>query len=170
MVDQGFPFSAPTLLLEQHDIASFRSGEPSLDEWLRERALANMALSASRTFVSCKEGTQQVVGFYALSMGQILNQEAIGSVRRNMPRFIPAVVLGRLAVDETWHRKGLGAALLQDAVLRSMRAAGEVSARLIVVHAISPGAEAFYQQHGFVRLPVNTPTYALDLVKLAKLS
>lgn len=63
MVDQGFPFSAPTLLLEQHDIASFRSGEPSLDEWLRERALANMALSASRTFVSCKEGTQQVVGF-----------------------------------------------------------------------------------------------------------
>ncbi|PIP01357.1 GNAT family N-acetyltransferase [Pleomorphomonas carboxyditropha] len=157
------------LLREEHDIGAFRSGEPSLDDWLRGRALANMVLGASRTFVSCQTGTRRVVGFYALSMGQILNQEAIGSVRRNMPRFIPAVVLGRLAVDENWQRNGLGAALLKDAVLRSLRAAEEVSARLVVVHAISPAAEAFYLRHGFSRLPVDTPTYALDLVKFARI-
>lgn len=168
MTDQGFPFTAPALLQDTHDTSVFKSGEPSLDDWLRGRALANITLGASRTFVSCKAETQQVVGFYALSMGQILNQDVVGSVRRNMPRFIPAVILGRLAVDETWHRKGLGAALLKDAVLRSLRAAGEVSARLVIVHAISPAAEAFYQRHGFTRLPVEAPTYALDLVKLSK--
>ena len=169
MTDGGFPFTVPALLADDHDVGAFQSGEPSLDDWLRGRALANMALGASRTFVSCQAGSRRVVGFYALSMGQILNQEAVGSVRRNMPRFIPAVVLGRLAVDETWQGKGLGAALLKDAVLRSLRAAEDVSARLVVVHAISPAAEAFYLRHGFKRLPVDAPTLALDLMKLARL-
>jgi len=86
-----------------------------------------------------------------------------------MPRFIPAVALGRLAVDENWQRNGLGAARLKDAVLRSLRAAEEGSARPVVVHAISPAAEAFYPRHGFSRLPVDTPTHALDLVKFARI-
>lgn len=169
MADDGFPFTAPSLLSDDHDIGAFQSGEASLDDWLRGRALANMALGASRTFVSCQAGGRRVVGFYALAMGQILNQEATGSVRRNMPRFIPAVVLGRLAVDAAWQGKGLGAALLKDAVMRALRAAGDVSARLVVVHAISSDAEAFYLRHGFKRLPVDAPTLALDLLKLARL-
>jgi hypothetical protein len=45
----------------------------------------------------------------------------------------------------------------------------DAAVRLILVHAISPTAEAFYARHGFTRLPVDTPTYALDLVKLHKL-
>jgi GNAT superfamily N-acetyltransferase len=103
-------------------------------------------------------------------MGQILNLETLGSMRRNMSRHIPAVILGRLAVDQPWQNQGLGGALLQDAVQRSARAAQEVSARLLIVHAISPVAEAFYLRYGFARLPVETPTYALDLVKLAHLA
>jgi GNAT superfamily N-acetyltransferase len=103
-------------------------------------------------------------------MGQILNQEAIGSMRRNMPHQIPAVILGRLAIDEKWQGKGLGKALLQDAVQRSTRAAKEVAARLLIVHVISTEAEAFYSHHGFMRLPTETPTYALDLIKFASLS
>jgi GNAT superfamily N-acetyltransferase len=103
-------------------------------------------------------------------MGQILADEATGSMRRNMPKFIPAVVLGRLAIDRAWQGKGLGRALLADAVQRSLRASAEVSARLVIVHAISPAAEAFYRRHGFARLPVETPTLALDLVKLRKVA
>lgn len=87
-----------------------------------------------------------------------------------MPKFIPAVTLGRLAIDRAWQGQGLGRALLKDAVLRALRASSEVSARLVIVHAISPAAEAFYVYHGFVRLPVETPTLALDLVKLAKVN
>jgi len=55
-------------------------------------------------------------------------------------------------------------------VLRAQRASAEVAARLVIVHAISPAAEAFYLRHGFTRLPVETPTLALDLVKLQKLA
>jgi len=87
-----------------------------------------------------------------------------------MPQHIPAVILGRLAVDATCQGMGLGRALLADAVNRTRRAAREISARLLVVHAISPAAEAFYIRHGFTRLPVETPTFALDLAKFERLA
>ena len=170
MIDALARFGAPVPLTERHDTDNFNSGEPELDDWLRRRALANMAMAASKTYVVCPTGSLSVIGFYALSMGQILNQEATGAMRRNMPRQIPAVILGRLAIDRDWQGRGLGRALLHDAVGRSLRASGEVSARLLVVHAISPMAEAFYRHFGFARLPIETPTLALDLVKFARAS
>ncbi len=158
---------APTLLTAHHELQAFKSGEESLDSWLQDRALDNIKSGASRTYVICRSDSLTVIGYYAICMGQILNRDVIGSMRRNMPQHIPAVMLGRLAIDKKWQGKGLGKALLYDAVQRSTRAAQEVSARLLIVHAISSDAEAFYGHHGFIRLPLETPTYALDLVKFA---
>lgn len=162
-------FTAPVVLDDTHDLTSFASGEPSLDAWLRGRARENLRLGASRTYVVCPQGSSLVTGYYALAMGGILNQDVTGSMRRNMPHTIPAIILGRLAVCLSAQRAGLGAGLLRDAVLRSQRAASEVSARLLIVHALSPAAEAFYLHHGFTRLPVEAPILALDLAKLVAL-
>jgi GNAT superfamily N-acetyltransferase len=167
--DGAASFDPPVLLTETHDASAFTSGEPVLDDWLRKRAWSNQQAAASRTYVICPSGTLTIIGYVALSMGQILAQETIGSMRRNMPQFIPAVMLGRLAIDRNWQGQGLGRALLADAVARALRASREISARLVLVHAISPAAEAFYRHHGFSRLPLETPTFALDLVKLQKL-
>ena len=166
MTDNASPFDAPILLTEAHDPSTFESGEPVLDDWLRQRAWTNQQIAASRTYVVCPTGTNAIIGYFAVSMGQILNSEVTGSMRRNMPRHIPAVTLGRLAIDRKWQGRGLGTALLADVVRRAVRASNEVTARLIIVHAISPVAEAFYLHHGFTRLPVDTPTLALDLLKL----
>lgn len=163
-------FCSPIYLTERHDLEDFQSGEEALDSWLQDRALDNMETGASRTYVICPSDSHKIIGYYAICMGQILNQDVTGSMRRNMPRQIPAVILGRLAIDKKWQGKGLGKALLQDAAQRSARAAREVSARLLVVHAISSEAEAFYLHHGFIRLPIETPTYAIDLIKFASLS
>lgn len=160
----------PIILTVEHDLADFDSGEGLLDSWLRDRALANMEMAASRTYVICPPDSLNVVGYYTLCMGQILNQEVTDSMRRNMPRQIPAVILGRLAIDQRWQGKGLGKALLLDAVQRSVRAAKEVSARLLIVHAISQAATEFYLHHGFVRLPLESPTFALDLIKIERLT
>ncbi len=168
MSDAPLLFDPPALLTEAHDGSSFNSGESTLDDWLRHRAWHNLQAGASRTYVVCPAGSRQIIGYYALSMGQILAQEVIGSMRRNMPSVIPAVVLGRLAIDLAWQGKGLGGAMLADVLRRSLRAAAEVSARLVIVHAISPAAEAFYLHHGFTRLPVDAPTLAIDLVKFQK--
>ena len=86
-----------------------------------------------------------------------------------MPAHIPSVILARLAVDGTCQGRGLGRRLLADAVQRSFRASHEVSARLLIVHALTSAAEAFYRRHGFDRLPVDSPTYALDLLKWASI-
>jgi GNAT superfamily N-acetyltransferase len=162
-------FDPPVPLTETHDGDAFDSGEPVLDDWLRQRAWNNQQLAASRTYVICPEGSRTIIGYFALTMGQILGHEVTGAMRRNMPKSIPSVVLGRLAIDRAWQGKGLGRALIADVVQRALFASREVSARLVIVHAISPAAEAFYVHHGFTRLPVETPTLALDLVKFQKL-
>ncbi len=168
MTDPQASLNAPVLLTETHDHSVFESGEAALDEWLQRRAWQNLQLAASRTYVACPSGSPRIAGYYALCMGQILGTETTGAMRRNMPRFIPSVILGRLAVDRPWQAKGLGRALLFDAVYRALRASREISARLVIVHAISPAAESFYVRYGFSRLPVNSPTLALDLMKFEK--
>ena len=170
MPDAPGQVDPPVLLTESHDASAFESGEPVLDDWLRQRAWKNQQDAASRTYVICPTGTSTIIGYAALSMGQILAQDATGSMRRNMPKFIPAVLLGRLAITRAWQSSGLGRALLADVIARAQRASAEISARLVIVHAISPAAEAFYLRHGFTRLPVETPTLALDLVRLQKLA
>jgi GNAT superfamily N-acetyltransferase len=162
-------FAPPALLTEAHDSTSFACGESVLDDWLRHRAWDNMQVAASRTYVVCRSGSNRISGYFALSMGQILATDVIGSMRRNIPRHIPAVVLGRLAIDRISQGQGLGRALLAEVLRRSVLASAEVSARLVSVHAISAEAEAFYLHHGFTRLPGENPTLAVDLVKYQKI-
>jgi GNAT superfamily N-acetyltransferase len=145
------PLSSPTLLTVDHDIAEFNSGETSLDEWLRRRALANIASGASRTFVVCEGNT--VAGYYALAAGDVAAARVPGRVRRNMPDPIPVVVLARLAVDRNWQGRQLGRSLFRDAVGRVIQAADTIGIRAIVVHAISDDARMFYLALGFDECP-----------------
>ncbi|MGX5845532.1 GNAT family N-acetyltransferase [Mesorhizobium sp. PL10] len=153
--------SAPTLLTETHDLELFQSGTDSLDQWLRRRARGNQVSGASRTYVVAMDG--RVVGYYCISSGGLDLADAPGSIRRNMPDPIPVVVLGRLAVDQGWQGKGLGAALLQDAALRAAQAAAILGVRGLLVHAISDEAKAFYERYGFAASPNNPMTLALSL-------
>jgi GNAT superfamily N-acetyltransferase len=163
-------FDPPVPINGKHIFENFESGEPLLDEWLKKRAISNLELGASRTYVVCPKGSQVVIGFFSLNMGQMLASETMGSMRRNMPNQIPAVVLGRLAIDLKWQGKGLGRALIFEAMRRALRASEDVAARLVIVHAISPAAENFYKHHGFTRMPVEAPMLAIDMVKYKALN
>jgi len=72
-----------------------------------------------------------------------------GRFRRNMPDPIPVVVLGRLAVAQTHHGKGIGRAMFQDAAHRVLNAADAIGIRGLIVHALSEEAAAFYRGLGF---------------------
>lgn len=153
--------SVPVLLTTDHDVSTFACGEPSLDNWLKRRALTNQERGASRTYVVADE--QRVVGYYSLASGALALSVAPGPVRRNMPDPIPMVLLGRLAIDQAWQGKGLGAALLQDAVIRTKAAAEILGIRGLLVHAISEEAKAFYERYGFLASPVEPMTLILPL-------
>ena len=139
--------TAPSPLAAEHELEEFNSGTPPLDEWLKRRARQNEASGASRTYVIA-EG-RRVVGYYGLAAGSVLHEVATSRVRRNMPDPVPVALLGRLAVDRQWQGRGLGAALLRDAVLRVIGAAGTIGVRALLVHAISDEAKAFYERRGF---------------------
>jgi GNAT superfamily N-acetyltransferase len=123
----------------------------------------NEAEGGSRTFVVCTG--QRVIGYYSVAAGSLLPGVATGRVRRNMPNPVPVILLGRLALDQNWHGKGLGADLLRDAVLRILSAGDSIGVRAILVHAISPQAKAFYERHGFYASPIEPMTLMITLAE-----
>lgn len=143
----GVTLKAPQPLAAHHDLTAFSCGVQSLDGWLRQRALKNQVTGASRTFVVC-DG-DRVLAYYALASSSVVAEVATGRLRRNMPDPIPVVVLGRLAIDQRLHGQGIGRALVRDACSRVMAAADAIGIRGLLVHALSPEAQAFYEHLGF---------------------
>ena len=148
-------------LTDAHILSRFDCGEPSLDRWLKERARRNLGLLASSTYVF--HLADVVVGYYAISTGATIRSILPGSMRRNMPEPMPAILLGRLAVDRTMQGRGLGGSLLTDALSRSARMATVIASRVVLVDAISDDARRFYARFGFVKTLDDPMRLALDL-------
>lgn len=138
---------APRPLGPDCDCLGFDSGESALDTWLKRNALKSQSSGAARAYVITSGAT--VIGYYALAVGSVSRAEASGQVRRNMPDPVPVMLLARLAIDRRWQGRGLGAALLRDAVLRTLQAAEIAGIRALLVHAISTKAARFYRYFGF---------------------
>lgn len=153
--------SAPILLTADYQLVDFICGIDSLDDWLKRRAYPNQVSGASRTYVVA-EG-KKVVGYYCLASGALALNQSPSAIRRNMPDPIPVAILGRLAIDTSWQGKGLGVALLQDAVMRTTQAAGILGIYGLLVHALSVEAKAFYEHHGFIASPTQPMTLILSL-------
>ena len=153
--------SAPVLLAADCQLNDFACGVDSLDDWLKRRAHPNQVNGASRTYV-VTEG-KRVVGYYCLALGALELNDTPTSIRRNMPDPVPVAILGRLAVDKSCQGRGLGVALLQDAVVRTAQAGGILGIRGLLVHALSIEAKAFYEHHGFVASPTQPMTLILSL-------
>jgi GNAT superfamily N-acetyltransferase len=157
--------SPPDRLSVRHDLSKFDSGQPALDDWLRRRAERNEASGASRTYVVC--AGRRAVGYYTLAAGAITHSEAPGRIGRNMPGPVPVMLLGRLAVAQAFHGRGLGTGLLRDAVFRIVQAAEIAGIRAILVHAISEEAKRFYEKYGFVASPVDPLTVMITVAEAA---
>ncbi len=156
----------PTLLVPTHELRNFNCGNSTLDEWLIKRALKNQESGASRTFVVC-EDESIVIGYYALATGSIERISATGNISRGMPDPIPVIVLGRLAIDASHQGKRLGAALLKDAMLRTLSIANNVGVRGLLVHAISEDAKQFYLKYGFQESPIEPMTLLISIKNIS---
>ncbi len=158
--------AAPEALTPRHDLTEFCSGEPALDDWLRTRAARNEG-KATRTYVTGLvervEWTGRVVGFYSLAVGSVAHEIAPGGIRRNMPDPVPVMILARLAVDRGMQGRGIGRALVRDALLRTVQAADIAGIRAILVHALHERAAAFYAGCGFQPSPVSPLTLMLRM-------
>lgn len=123
-----------------------------MDRWLQQHALAAQTRRTARTFV-WDTGDSRVVAYYALAAHLLERDELTTRLGRGGPRQVPAVLLARLALDQTLHGTGLGGALLADALERVLSAAETVAARFVVVDALDARAAGFYEHHGFRSIP-----------------
>lgn len=134
--------------------SDFDSGEPSLDRYLAVRALANHVSDVARCYV-CVDADNKILGFYTLSAVAVEHADLPGRVRRNAPDPVPAVLLGRLAVDVKAQGTGLGRLLVRDAILSTLAAADRIGVRILLVHALHEDAAGFYESLGFKRSPTD---------------
>lgn len=148
------PFSL-ALLDATHDRTAFRSDSEPLNRYLREQVTQDIRRRVAACFVAITD-EQRIAGYYTLASASILLVDLPTNMSKKLPRYptVPAVRMGRLAVDRAFKGQGLGGALLADALDRAARS--EIAAFALFVDAKDKVATNFYQHHGFIALP-NSP-------------
>ncbi|MGC1852585.1 MAG: GNAT family N-acetyltransferase [Solirubrobacterales bacterium] len=144
-------FGAVEPLAAHHDVDRFECGREQLDRWLRAYARQGQRRDTARTFVVCRGGETDVVGFYTLVASQVEQDEATNEVQSETSKHfpIPVCLIARLAVNHSEQGAGLGRSLLLDALQRTERASRSVAMRAVLVHALDEEAAAFYSRFGF---------------------
>lgn len=145
-----------------HNRATFRSDSEPLNRYLREQVTQDIRRRVAACFVAVAEG-QRIAGYYTLASASLLLTDLPTSTGKRLPRYptVPAVRMGRLAVDKQFKGQGLGGALLVDALDRAARS--EIAAFALIVNAKDDVAATFYRHHGFIALPDSPLTLFLPL-------
>lgn len=140
------------LLTGGHDRAAFDCGEEPLNRYFRQHATQDMRRRITNCFVAVAHETGQVAAYYTLAAAGIPISDLPEAESRKLPRYptLPAVRIGRLAVDRRFQGRGLGGALLADAAARISEMPAAVFA--LLVDAKNDAAVAFYRHHGFLTL------------------
>lgn len=150
-----------------HVVENFDCGKGALNVWLQRHARQAQGSGSAKVFV-VPDQANVVAAYYGLTVGQIHAQDAPERVARGMGGYpIPVVLLARLAVASSAQGQGLGAALLKDAIARTVQVADQVGIRAMLTHPIDEEAARFYQRFGFVASPVR-PDQLLLLLKDAR--
>ncbi len=151
-----------------HDRNAFDSGSAPLNRYLREQVTQDVRRRVTACFVALN-ATHQIAGYYTLASASVLLSDLPAAIAKRLPRYptVPAVRMGRLAIDQNFQGQGLGGALLADALQRAARA--EIAAYALLVDAKDTHAAAFYQHHGLLALPDTPLTLFLPLATVQML-
>ncbi len=141
--------SGPEPLTAAHDVSAFSCGKPSLDRWLKTRALSNQ--EKGFTAVLVVHEANLVMGFYGLAPTAIMPSMLPRSIRTGQPPDpVPCLLLGQLATDQACIGKGVGTGLLKHALQRCVAAAGLIGGRALIVNGVDAEAAAFWGRRGFI--------------------
>ncbi len=142
-------FSSPEKLTAAHNLSEFTCGKPTLDHWLKTRALSNQ--EKGFTAVLVVHEANRVVGYYGLAPTAVVPGALPRSIRTGQPPDpVPCLLLGQLATDIAWAGRGIGTGLVRHALERCIAAAGLVGGRALMVNAVDKEAAAFWQRRGFM--------------------
>lgn len=152
-------FRIEKLDLKLHDRSQFSCDSEVLNRWFREQAGQQTRSGVAVVYVLIEHATERIAGFYTLAAAGVkfesLPAKWIKAFR--LPKYpeLPALLLGRLAVDTAFAGKGLGRLLLVDAVIRAKETSDRVGCSALIVDAKDEAARQFYEKCGFQPLPTN---------------
>lgn len=131
---------------------TFDCGYPILNDYLKKYARQNHSKGIAKTFAALKaSGSLKIDGYYTVGASVIEYASLPESIRRGIPAYpVPAMLIGKLAVDNSVKGQGLGKELLADALLRAVRASQEIAIYVVRVDAIDVQAKQFYLKHEFI--------------------
>jgi len=157
-------------LAKRHERDGFTCGKPALDDFMRSRVSQYEKRRLGRTFVAVAASGAKVLGFYTLAASAVAFECLPAATSRKLPKHpVPVVLLARLAVDQSFHGKRLGEALLMDALERSRALATEMGIHAVEVDAIDDAAAAFYRKYRFAPLVGNPLHLYLPIATIEKL-
>jgi GNAT superfamily N-acetyltransferase len=150
-------------LRREHILDSFDCGKEDLNRFLNRQAWNNQQSNSAQTYVLVKDLV--VVGYYSLAASSISHDQATERVKKGLARHpVPVILLARLAVDTSLQGRGIGPALLKDALLRTAKAADTIGARALLVHAKDDNAKGFYEHFTFEPSP-SDPYHLMLIMK-----
>jgi GNAT superfamily N-acetyltransferase len=156
-------FGAIEKLRREHLLEGFDCGKEDLNRFLKRQAWNNQQANSAQTYVLAKD--LRVFGYYSLAAGSVTHDQSTERVKKGLARHpVPVILLARLAVDSSLQGRGVGAAVLKDALLRTAHAADTIGARALLVHAKDDSARAFYQHFTFEPSP-SDPYHLLLIMK-----
>ncbi|SNQ48547.1 putative acetyltransferase [Frankia canadensis] len=153
--------SKPTALTEALDRTTFSSGDHTLDGWLRHHALDHQQDRTTNTFVIVDDG--RIAGYYCLATAAVERIPGSRWRSRRPTEPVPAMFIGRLAVDLRHQGRGLGARLVRDAVMRALTVHRMVGLPLLLAHCAAPSSRDFYRHLGFREVRFDPYLRALPL-------
>lgn len=138
-------------LVSRHDRASFSCGEPSLDAYIKTQASQDIKRDLAACYILAERGASAIIGYYTLSASSVELTDLPAELAKKAGRYhlVPAVLLGRLAVDSRYHGQGMSSLLLIDALRRVLRTG--VGVKLVIVDALHEQAARFYEHFEFRR-------------------
>lgn len=108
-------------------------------------------------------GAAVIAGYFCLSAGQVARDEMSGAMGRRAPDPVPAVRMGRFALDTRYRGQGWGGELLREALLGAVSAGTLIGARVLLVDALNESAARFYRRYGFEASPTHPCQLRVDL-------
>ena len=141
-------------LRKGHDRTAFASGAPELDTYLKQYARQDARRNVTAPFVLGDNDSATVVGYYTLAATNLGVHALSAEQAHGLPHYpyLPAILIGRLAVDKSRHGSGLGKFLLVDALRRCVDQLERIGATFVVVEARDQAAASFYEHFGFDHL------------------
>lgn len=141
-------------LARTHDRISFSCGIDVLDNYLKRQASQDVAKHVAVCFVLTPDG-RTIAGFYTLSQYSVDLGELPEAIAAKLPKYpeVPATLLGRLAIADTFRGQRLGEFLLLDALYRSWQQSRHVASAAVIVDAKNDAARRFYGHFEFLSLP-----------------